>query len=89
MFHGIYPILYAFFDAQGRPDRALMRRQVEACLRHGAHGLAVMGLATRWMLPRPTVMGFALRVMGNISDGWDGDAQDRLFALLQRLARAA
>jgi len=50
---------------------------------------AVMGLATRWMLPRPTVMGFALRVMGNISDGWDGDAQDRLFALLQRLARAA
>ncbi len=46
MFHGIYPILYAFFDAQGRPDRGLMRRQVEACLRHGAHGLAVMGLAT-------------------------------------------
>ena len=46
MFHGIYPILYAFFDDQGRPDRALMRRQVEACLRHGAHGLAVMGLAT-------------------------------------------
>lgn len=46
MFHGIYPILYAFFDAQGRPDRELMRRQVEGCLRHGAHGLAVMGLAT-------------------------------------------
>src|SRR5437016_3609676 len=46
MFHGIYPILYAFFNAQGRPDRGLMRRQVEGCLRHGAHGLAVMGLAT-------------------------------------------
>jgi geranylgeranyl reductase family protein len=50
---------------------------------------AVMGLATRWMLPRPTVMSFALRVMGNISDGREGDAQDRLFYLLQRLARAS
>jgi geranylgeranyl reductase family protein len=50
---------------------------------------AVMGVATRWMLPRPVVMNFALRVMGNISDGQDGDAQDRLFALLQRLARAS
>jgi geranylgeranyl reductase family protein len=49
----------------------------------------VMGLATKWMLPRPTVMNFALRVMGNISDGRDGDAQDRLFYLLQRLARAS
>jgi geranylgeranyl reductase family protein len=49
----------------------------------------VMGLATKWMLPRPTVMSFALRVMGNISDGRDGDAQDRLFYLLQRLARAS
>jgi menaquinone-9 beta-reductase len=50
---------------------------------------AVMGLATRWMLPRPTVMSFALRVMGNISDGRDGDVQDRLFYVLQRLARAS
>jgi 2-polyprenyl-6-methoxyphenol hydroxylase-like FAD-dependent oxidoreductase len=49
----------------------------------------VMGLATKWMLPRPMVMNFALRVMGNISDGRDGDAQDRLFYLLQRLARAS
>jgi 2-keto-3-deoxy-L-arabinonate dehydratase len=44
--HGIYPILYAFFDRDGRLDRDLMRRQVEACLRHHPHGLAVMGLAT-------------------------------------------
>jgi 2-keto-3-deoxy-L-arabinonate dehydratase len=43
---GIYPILYAFFDAAGRPDRDAMRRQVEACLRHRPHGIAVMGLAT-------------------------------------------
>lgn len=46
MFYGIYPILYAFFDRGGRLDRDLMRRQVEACLRHGPHGIAVMGLAT-------------------------------------------
>ena len=35
-FRGIYPILYAFFDASDRLDRAAMRRQVEACVRHGA-----------------------------------------------------
>jgi 4-hydroxy-tetrahydrodipicolinate synthase len=45
-FRGIYPILYAFFDASGRLDRAAMRRQVEACLAHGAHGIAALGLAT-------------------------------------------
>jgi geranylgeranyl reductase family protein len=49
----------------------------------------IMGLATRFMLPRPVVMSFALRVMGNLSDGRDGDAQDRLFYLLQRLAKAS
>jgi hypothetical protein len=27
--------------------------------------------------------------MGNLTDGRDGDAQDRLFYLLQRIARAA
>ena len=43
-FHGIYPILYAFFDRDGRLDRGIMRAQVEACVRHGAHGLAVLGL---------------------------------------------
>jgi dihydrodipicolinate synthase/N-acetylneuraminate lyase len=46
MFQGIYPILYAFFDSRGELDRDAMRRQVEACLRHGPQGLAVMGLAT-------------------------------------------
>ena len=48
----------------------------------------IMGLATRFMLPRPVVMNFALRVMGNLSDGRDGDAQDRLFYLLEQVARA-
>ena len=45
-FRGIYPILYAFFDDSDRLDRVAMRRQVEACIRHGAHGIAILGLAT-------------------------------------------
>lgn len=45
-FHGIYPILYAFFGPDGTLDRAAMRAQVEACVAGGAHGLAVLGLAT-------------------------------------------
>ena len=44
--HGIHPILYAFFDADGRPLRAPIVAQVEAAVRHGAHGVAVLGLAT-------------------------------------------
>ncbi len=45
-FKGIYPILYAFFDRHGRLDRDAMRRQVEACVAMGAHGVAALGLAT-------------------------------------------
>ncbi|MGE0417750.1 MAG: dihydrodipicolinate synthase family protein [Acetobacteraceae bacterium] len=45
-FHGIYPILYAFFDRDGRLDRSAMRAQVEACVKGGAHGIAILGLAT-------------------------------------------
>ena len=47
-----------------------------------------MGAATRYMLPSPKIMGFAMRVMANLTDGKDGDAQDRLFYLLERLAGA-
>lgn len=43
---GIYTILYAFFDRQGRLDRELMRRQVKACVKHAPHGMAALGLAT-------------------------------------------
>jgi 4-hydroxy-tetrahydrodipicolinate synthase len=39
-------MLYAFFDGRGELDRAALRRQVEACVKSGAHGLAVLGLAT-------------------------------------------
>lgn len=45
-FHGVYPILYSFFDEQGRLDREAMRRQVNGAIAAGAHGIAVMGLAT-------------------------------------------
>ena len=43
---GIWPIMYAFFDAAGRIDRSAMRRQIEGCVAGRAHGVAVMGLAT-------------------------------------------
>src|SRR5262245_24876191 len=43
---GIWPILYAFFDAAGRVDRFAMRRQLDACVAGNAHGVAVLGLAT-------------------------------------------
>jgi geranylgeranyl reductase family protein len=49
---------------------------------------AIMGRATKYLLPRPTVMAFAMRVMANLSDGKDGDLQDKLFWALQRVARA-
>ncbi|MBM3523213.1 MAG: hypothetical protein FJX57_09665, partial [Alphaproteobacteria bacterium] len=43
---GVYPILYALFDRAGRLDAGAMNAQVEACLRAGAHGIAVLGLVT-------------------------------------------
>jgi len=43
---GIWPILYAFFGPDGQLDRAAMRRQTNFIVAGGAHGLAVMGLAT-------------------------------------------
>ena len=44
--HGIYPMLYAFFNARGGLDRAGTRRQVQAFVANGAHGMAVLGLGT-------------------------------------------
>jgi len=43
---------------------------------------AIMGRATKYLLPDRRVMAFALRVMGNLTDGWDGDAQDRFFHVM-------
>ena len=51
---GIYPILYAFFDDQGQLDRNNMRRQLEACVTAGAHGIALLGLITEVAALRDT-----------------------------------
>jgi dihydrodipicolinate synthase/N-acetylneuraminate lyase len=45
-FQGVYPMLYAFFDADGRLDRGAMRAEVEYCVAHGVHGIAALGLGT-------------------------------------------
>lgn len=45
-FRGVYPMLYAFFDAAGGLDREAMRRQVEFAVENGAHGIAVLGPGT-------------------------------------------
>jgi 4-hydroxy-tetrahydrodipicolinate synthase len=45
-FGGIYPMLFAFFDSDDRLDRTAIRQQVEAMVAVGAHGIAILGLAT-------------------------------------------
>ncbi len=49
----------------------------------------VMGIATRYGLPRPTLMRFMLKLMANLTDPRDGDAMDRLINGLSKLAPAA
>jgi len=43
-FYGVYPMLYTYFDADGRIDLPAMRRQVDACIDAGAHGIAILGI---------------------------------------------
>jgi 2-keto-3-deoxy-L-arabinonate dehydratase len=45
-FSGIYPVVYALFDDEGELSRDAMRKQVDAMVRHGVHGIAVLGLAS-------------------------------------------
>ena len=45
-FHGIYPMLYAFFGADGRLDPVAMRRQIDGCIAAGVHGIAILGIAS-------------------------------------------
>jgi 4-hydroxy-tetrahydrodipicolinate synthase len=47
-FAGIYPILYAYFDRAERIDEAAMATQVEACIRAGCHGIALLGFVTEF-----------------------------------------
>ena len=44
--HGIYPMLYAFFGANGQLDRGAIRAEIEAVVAQGVHGVAVGGLAS-------------------------------------------
>ena len=43
---GIYPMLYAFFTRENVLDRNAHRKQVNASIAAGAHGLAIGGLAS-------------------------------------------
>ena len=49
----------------------------------------VMRALTDYGLPRAWLMRFAVRLMGNLTDGRDGDVQDKLIYSLERLARVA
>lgn len=52
--HGVWPMLYAFFDRFGAVDRGAMRAQAEAIVAVGAHGAAALGLATETAKLTPT-----------------------------------
>ncbi|MBA3507907.1 MAG: dihydrodipicolinate synthase family protein [Betaproteobacteria bacterium] len=43
-FHGIYPMLYTFYDQQGAIDRQAFVRQIDACIGSGVHGIALLGI---------------------------------------------
>jgi menaquinone-9 beta-reductase len=49
----------------------------------------VMRLATKYGLPRPTLMRFTLKLLANLTDPRDGDALDRLINGLSRVTPAA
>jgi hypothetical protein len=50
---------------------------------------AVMRWSTDHVLPRERMMRFALRVLGNLTDGRSGDLDDKLMYVLERLTPAA
>ncbi len=49
----------------------------------------VMGVCTKYGLPRKTLMKFTLKLLANLTDSTDGDAMDRLINSLSRIAPAA
>ncbi len=50
---------------------------------------SVMRAATRYGLPQEWLMRFLVRLMSNLTDGRDGNLQDRIIYALERLAPAA
>jgi 2-keto-3-deoxy-L-arabinonate dehydratase len=45
-YSGVYPMLFGFFDDKGSLDEKTIRAQVSAVIAAGAHGVAVLGLAS-------------------------------------------
>jgi 4-hydroxy-tetrahydrodipicolinate synthase len=45
-FSGVYPMVFALFDAKGNLAREPMRRQVKALVRQRVHGIAILGMAS-------------------------------------------
>ena len=72
-FAGIYPMLYAFFHADGSLDPGAIRRQVDACVAGRADGVAVLGLASE-------VRGLAAAERRQMMD-WTADALGRRLPL--------
>ena len=50
---------------------------------------SVMRALTDYALPRAWLMRFMLRLMGNLTDGRDGDVQDRVMYAIERLTPAS
>ena len=88
--------------AEGPAREAVLRRYPErlrtAYGRHHRLGMGFLNLlgrpdlvrfATAHGLKRPALVGAALRLMGNLTDGRSGDGVDRAVAALTRLAPAA
>lgn len=63
-FHGVYPVLYAFFDASGALDEDAMSRQVEHCIDAGCHGICVLGLVTEVNKMDPATRLALVRMVG-------------------------
>ena len=45
-YQGIYPMILSFYGGDGELDTSPIAKQIEAFIKHGAHGVAVLGLAT-------------------------------------------
>jgi geranylgeranyl reductase family protein len=88
--------------AEGPLREAVLRRYPDRLRaefgRHHRLGMGFLALlsrpelvrfATAHGLKRPAMVNAALRIMGNLTDGRDGDALDRAIDLLTRLAPAA
>jgi geranylgeranyl reductase family protein len=95
---GAAAVLAALAAPEGPAREAVLRRYPETLRREfGAHhrlgGLFLKGLArpelvrfaTAHGLKRPAAVSIALRLMGNLSDGRDGDGVDRVLDVLHRL----